>query len=125
MSWHEGDEIPIAWGDFQGTMPSNMPLTSGGWGRANPKYAAWYATYNGPHKDSLPPPTPTPETTASLPAERALWERLAPKGYRASDQDPRMVNRALYGQDTPPDARIMSSREGPTGVLRAKLGVQS
>jgi len=49
---------PIAWGDFLGDMPTGMPAH--GWSRDDPNYAKWYRTYQGPHKDSLPPPDAQP-----------------------------------------------------------------
>ena len=46
--------MPIAWGDFLGDMPQGMPLH--GWTVDDPHYAKWYSTYQGAHKESLPPP---------------------------------------------------------------------
>lgn len=51
--WDPADP-PIAWGDFKGVMPAGMPAP--GWGVKNPRYAEWYAQYDGPDKAALPPP---------------------------------------------------------------------
>jgi hypothetical protein len=63
---------PIAWGDFQGQMPPGMAAP--GWGVNDPRYADWYARYDGPDKAALPPPQPAASGSAA-----ALIRRLGGK----------------------------------------------